>query len=160
MAEDKEPILIDCPHCADRVQASPARPWLDHQYEYRIGIVQCLKCFNPLVAHQDFLGPQGPTRDRGVFGGSAVVAVSRDSTLVTHSRDDPSVPERTSRSRRSITPVKRNVTAQGVRRCKGLLSASSPGGKLQPGENVCVQLCFSHCWQALWHRLRRPAGKS
>jgi rRNA maturation protein Nop10 len=60
MAEDKDPIMIDCPHCGDRVQASPARPWLNHQYEYRIGIVQCLKCFNPLVAHQDFLGPQGP----------------------------------------------------------------------------------------------------
>ena len=60
MAEDKDPIIIDCPYCSDRVQASPVRPWLDHEYDYRIGIVQCLRCFNPLVAHQEFLGPQGP----------------------------------------------------------------------------------------------------
>lgn len=60
LPEDKEPILIDCPHCADRVQAAPARPWLDHQYEFRIGIFWCLKCSNPLVAHQYFLGPVGP----------------------------------------------------------------------------------------------------
>jgi hypothetical protein len=59
MVKEKDPIMIDCPHCADRVQASLVNPWKDHQYEYRIGIVQCHKCFNPLVAHQDFLGPQG-----------------------------------------------------------------------------------------------------
>lgn len=55
-----DPILIDCPHCGERVQASLAQPWINHEYTYRIGIAQCHKCHNPLVAHQDFLGPVGP----------------------------------------------------------------------------------------------------
>jgi hypothetical protein len=58
MPEDT--VVIDCPHCAELVQAAAARPWLDHQYEYRISILQCPKCYSPLVAYQDFLGPQGP----------------------------------------------------------------------------------------------------
>jgi hypothetical protein len=56
----EETIIIDCPHCEERVQAAAARPWVDHDYEYRIGVVTCPKCYNPLVAYQDFLGPQGP----------------------------------------------------------------------------------------------------
>jgi hypothetical protein len=58
--QDEFPIMIDCPHCEETVQATPARPWFDHQLDYRIGIVQCSRCFNPIVAFQDFLGPVGP----------------------------------------------------------------------------------------------------
>jgi len=60
MAEDKEPIMIDCSHCAVRVQASPVHPWVGHIPHDRIGIVQCPRCFNPLVSHQEFHGPVGP----------------------------------------------------------------------------------------------------
>jgi Domain of unknown function (DUF4145) len=55
----EEKIFIDCPHCSERVEASLLRPWLDHQYEYRLGFVWCGRCENLLIAYQDFLGPIG-----------------------------------------------------------------------------------------------------
>lgn len=61
MAEQSVSIIIDCPYCEQRVQAScPAEHWRWQQLEYRIAIVQCSRCFNWLVARQNFLGPIGP----------------------------------------------------------------------------------------------------
>src|ERR1039458_6147822 len=58
-----ETVLVDCPHCAARVEAKFTRDGLDHDCVFRLGLVKLLEFGNPLVIHQDFLGPVGPNGD-------------------------------------------------------------------------------------------------
>lgn len=59
MSDQPATVMIDCPHCEEFVQAPPARPWFEHELD-RIWILQCPRCYRPLVAFQKFLGPVGP----------------------------------------------------------------------------------------------------
>jgi hypothetical protein len=59
MEDDIPTAMVECPDCEAVVQAAPARPWLQHELD-RIGILQCPRCYRPLVVFQRFLGPVGP----------------------------------------------------------------------------------------------------